>query len=321
MSAVLSLKPSYYEALKRLTLELAGVKLGANHKFLVETRLAAMARREGFDSLPDLIEELFSRGQTRLAVHVVSALVERDLHFFEDAKSLSFIEDIAIPRLHQAWKGDTLRVLCFGCGSGQDALSITIMLAKLAKVLPGLKFEVVGADYPSHALDRARAGQYTHFEVQRGLRARDLVTYFSRKGEDWQVRAKLQSKLTYQDMHLMSGLEALGKYQLVLFRNQLQRYTPPAQMRIMRNLAGLTLQHGYLALGSSENLKGLNFGYDKVAEATGIYKKQPDKIIIPEPEDDGRKKPTDKTTFTKTKKRHISMAELATRKSVKNKSA
>jgi len=40
MSRVLSLKPTYYEALKRLTLELAGVKLGADHAFLVETRLS-----------------------------------------------------------------------------------------------------------------------------------------------------------------------------------------------------------------------------------------------------------------------------------------
>ena len=38
MSAALTLKPSYYEALKRLTLELAGINLGPDHTFLIETR-------------------------------------------------------------------------------------------------------------------------------------------------------------------------------------------------------------------------------------------------------------------------------------------
>ena len=59
MSAVLSLNPNYYEALKRLTLELAGVNLGADHAFLIETRLSGLARSEGFDTLSNMVEELF----------------------------------------------------------------------------------------------------------------------------------------------------------------------------------------------------------------------------------------------------------------------
>ena len=48
MRSALSLSPSYYEALKRLTLELAGVNLGSDHAFLVETRLSTLARNEGY---------------------------------------------------------------------------------------------------------------------------------------------------------------------------------------------------------------------------------------------------------------------------------
>ena len=82
MSAVLSLNPNYYEALKRLTLELAGVNLGADHAFLIETRLSGLARSEGFDTLSNMVEELFKSGQSRLAVQVVSSLLERDTHFY-----------------------------------------------------------------------------------------------------------------------------------------------------------------------------------------------------------------------------------------------
>ena len=35
-NGALSLAPSYYDALRRLTLELAGINLGANHTFLVK---------------------------------------------------------------------------------------------------------------------------------------------------------------------------------------------------------------------------------------------------------------------------------------------
>jgi len=80
----LSLAPSYYDALRSLTLELAGINLGANHAFLVETRLSRLARDEGYESLDDMINELFNTGGSRLAVQVVSALTERDTHFYKD---------------------------------------------------------------------------------------------------------------------------------------------------------------------------------------------------------------------------------------------
>lgn len=310
MSAALSLKPSYYEALKRLTLELAGIKLGTNHEFLVETRLTGLARREGFDDLRQMIDELFSRGQTRLAVNVVSALIEREMRFFDDKVGFAALEDSILPRLIAAYKGGTIKILCYGCGSGQDAISAAIMMGRLKAQLPGLKFHITGVDYPSHALTRAQDGRFTHFEVQRGLPARDLVTHFHRQNEDWIVNDSVKEMVEFKAFHLLSNPSALGQFQLVMFRNSLHRYSPPAQMRILRSMAPLIVPHGYLMLGSSETLNDLNFGFDEVSDAPGMFKRHELKVE-PEPEiDDGRKKPTGRKTFEKRKKRDLSIADM-----------
>jgi len=100
MRGALSLNPTYYEALKRLTLELAGVNLGSDHAFLIETRLATLARQEGYESLDDMVEELFNTGQSRLAVKVVSSLLERDTHFYTDRPSFDKLENIILPALY-----------------------------------------------------------------------------------------------------------------------------------------------------------------------------------------------------------------------------
>ncbi len=303
MSAALSLQLSYYDALKQLTLELAGVKLGENHKFLVETRLAALARREGFETMPDMIDELFSRGQTRLAVNVVSALIERDMRFFYDKAGFAALEDIALPRLMAVYKDRPIKVLSFGCGTGQDAVSLAIILDKLTKNFPKLTFEITGVDYPSHALSRAQEGRYTHFEVQRGLPARDLVKYFERKDEDWCVAKSLAAHIKFEEFHLLSNAEPLGQYQIIMFRGALKRYSPPAQMRILRSLAPAVVPHGYFLLGSAEDLSGLNFGFEPCSDddglAGGLYRKlEPLAPAEPEPE------PAEvRTTFEKAKKR------------------
>lgn len=296
MSAALSLKPSYYEALRRLTLELAGIKLGGDHTFLIETRLAALARREGFDGLPEMIEELFSRGQTRLAVHVVSALLERDMRFFDDKPGFQAFEDVILPRLLAAYGGGTLKILSFGCGSGQEAYGFGMVTENLREQLPALDFDITGVDYPSYSLQRAQDGRYTHFEVQRGLPARMLVKYFNRQGEDWIVNENLRSKVKFEEFHLLSNISKLGEFQLVLFRNSLKRYSPSAQFRILRGLSHIVSPNGYLMLGNTESLNDLNYGFDPVAGAGGVFKKR-EIIVEPEEIDDGRKKPNGRKTF------------------------
>ena len=192
----LSLKPSYYDALKRLTLELAGINLGQNHQFLIETRLSALARQEGFDSLSVMIEELFGNGQTRLAIHVVSALLERDTQFNAERESLDDIVENVLPVLHRLYKGRTLRILSYGCSSGQEPYSLAMAIEKNKDLFPDINYEIVGVDYPSLAIDRARAGRYTHFDVQRGLPIKDLLHFFDRMGEDGLLKIACVKKLS-----------------------------------------------------------------------------------------------------------------------------
>lgn len=282
MSETLSLKPSYYEALKRLTIELVGVKLGKDHAFLVETRLSALARKEGFESLPQMIDELFSRGQTRLAIHVVTALLERASQFFEDRNGFEALGDVLLPDLHPLYRGGTLKILSFGCSSGQEVYSAAILADKLSAALPDMDIELTGVDYPSDALERAKAGRFTHFEVQRGLPIRHLIEYFDRDGEDWVIKESLRKKITFVDHNLMTNISDLGTYQIVMFRGRLAQYTTPAKTRILRSLNRLVSQSGYLMLGSAETLSGSNFWFEDLAAAPGCYKKRA-KEVEPEP--------------------------------------
>ncbi len=307
MRGALTLKPSYYEALKRLTLELAGVNLGSDHTFLVETRLSGLAEREGYDSLSTMIEELFTSGQTRLAVQIVSALVERDMHFFRDPKSFEHLTETVLPALHEARGGGRIRILSFGCASGQEAYGVAMRVMELADRLPNLKIDIIGVDYPSQALERAKEGRYTHFEVQRGLPVQDLVQHFTRDNEDWVIKPALRHAVEFKEMHLLSSLESLGQFHAVMFRGALPHYSSSAQVRVLRGLANLVQEFGYLILGSDETLNNINYGFDKVYGKSGLYRKREDEIVEPEP-DPNVKQPTDRKTFERTvrKKRSIS---------------
>ena len=313
MRGALSLNPTYYEALKRLTLELAGVNLGSDHAFLIETRLSTLARQEGFQSLDDMVEELFNTGQNRLAVQVVSSLLERDTHFYTDRPSLDKLEDIILPALYSSRKGGTIRIVSFGCSSGQEPYCIAMSLDKAKDKFPDVKFEIIGVDYPSTALDRARAGRYTHFDVQRGLPIRDLVTYFDRQAEDWVIKDHIRQAVKFEETHLLSNLDSLGEFDIVVFRNALPHYSSPAQVRVLRGLSTLVKPLGYLLLGTDETLNHINFGFDTLARQPNIFRKREEKVEIIE--DLNIKKPSDRKTFEKAKRRLKDMGEIRDSKS------
>ncbi|RKQ69060.1 chemotaxis protein methyltransferase CheR [Litorimonas taeanensis] len=305
MSSVLSLNASYYEALKRLTLELAGVNLGSNHAFLVETRLSALARKEGFETLDALVDELFKTGHPKLAIQVVSALLERDTRFNNDPQSFTRFTDEVLPNLYRVRGGGHIRVLSFGCASGQEAYGIAMAFERARDQYPNLSLDIMGVDYPSTALDRAKSGRYTHFEVQRGLATRDLIDFFNPAPEaqstDWIIRDRLKQYVRFEDVHLLSNLGTLPKFHAVLFRGSLPHYSATAQLRVLRGLASLVLPHGYLLLGTNETLNNFNFGFDTVGEGPGLYQKREEIVEDIEPiEDPNIKKPNGRKTFLST---------------------
>ena len=301
MSGALSLNPTYYEALKRLTLELAGVNLGSDHAFLIETRLSSLSRTEGFKSLDEMIEELFKSGQSNLAVKVVSSLLERDTHFYTDRPSLEKIENVILPALYPIRKGSKIRIVSFGCSSGQEVYCIAMALDKAKDKFPDVEFAVVGVDYPSVALDRAKVGRYTHFDAQRGLPIRDLITYFDRQAEDWVVKDHIRKMVHFEEAHLLSKLDTLGHFDIVVFRNALPHYSSPAQVRVLRGLSTLVKPLSYLLLGTDETLNHINYGFDPLPKQPNIFFKREEKVEIIE--DPTIKKPSGRKTFEKAKRR------------------
>lgn len=274
MSQVLSLKPSYYEALKRLTLELVGVNLGPDHTFLIETRLRSLARQEGYKDLLHMIEELFSQGQARLALQVVSALLERDTHFNPDPLGMARLENYILPNRVEANQGNPVRILSFGCSSGQEAYSIAIQTERVKQKYPGVRFDIVGIDYPSPALDRARKGYYTHFEVQRGLPVRDLIEFFDPVGEDWVVKPSLRERVTFKEHHLLSSLNNLGEFDIVVFRNGIPHYSSAAQIRVLRSLSATVKSSGFLLLGSQDRVPRIRYGFEPISGMPGVFQRQ-----------------------------------------------
>ena len=125
------------------------------------------------------------------------------------------------------------------------------------------------------------------------------------RDRDWIVKSHIRDRVEFRDIHLLSKLDVLEEFHAVMFCGSLPHYSAPARVRVLRGLSGLVREHGFLILGEGEDLNQMNFGFDRVDDMAGLYKKR--EVVI-EPEiDPTLKVPNGRTTFEGTKKKKNSL--------------
>jgi chemotaxis protein methyltransferase CheR len=135
-----------------------------------------------------------------------------------------------------------------------------ILLDEFAHKLQGWRIEVVGTDLSEAVLDKARKGVYTQFEVQRGLPTPLLLRHFAQVGDLWQVSEKIRSRVTFISFNLLSDYTKLGKFDVIFCRNVLIYFDQARKSDILSRMSRILQPDGYLVLGASENIIGLQTG-------------------------------------------------------------
>src|SRR5690606_38945277 len=112
----------------------------------------------------------------------------------------------------------------------------------------------IGTDISRDVLDRAKAGIYNQFEVQRGLPVQYLVKYFAKNGENWQINSTIRDMVQYRSFNLLESFAGLGQFDIVFCRNVLIYFDQATKSDILGRIARLLAADGYLVLGGAETV-------------------------------------------------------------------
>lgn len=247
-----------YNEIADLALRKTGQVFGANHRYLVEARLAPILRRENFSTLSELAQCLLARPNAVLDLEVAAALTGKDTSFFRDRKTLGHVVSFLSKRaLETASVFPPLRVLCAGGGTGQEAYSLVIeALESAPELIQSERLEVVSIDICKASTVRARSGYYGHYEIQTGLSAQRMLKYFSRSDNSWQANEILRKKVSFSVCNLIDGAPELGLFDVVLCRNVMPAMARPIAIEVAGHLASILQPWGQLVLGGHEALPG-----------------------------------------------------------------
>src|SRR5262249_31537921 len=135
----------------------------------------------------------------------------------------------------------------------------------------GWRIDLLATDISTEVLEKAKAGIYSQFEVQRGLPIQLLIKYFTQVGDCWQIAPDIRAMVQFRPFNLLHDFSSLGPFDLVFCRNVLIYFDQDTKSSVLERIARIIERDGYLVLGAAETVVGLTDSFKPVPDRRGLY--------------------------------------------------
>lgn len=264
-----------------LAFERGGVDFRRYRRGTVERRVQAYVHRLGAVSLEEYRQRLEQTpNEIDRLIAYVTIKVSR---FNRNAEVFELLRVQVLPEITRMSLNRPVRLWSAGCGNGEEAYSLAILLTEIVRDAAWLDFVVVATDIDVTALAAARAGVYSRdalAEVSPELITRYFAVEHGRTAPLYTVDPTLRSRVQFL-RHDLTAADAPPwglKFDLICCRNVLIYFDASAQERAQRLLFGSLKPGGYLCLGEAERLSpALQGAFEVIDRRARVYRLLGDK--------------------------------------------
>ena len=266
---------SQFDYLRDLVRRDSSIVLEPGKEYLVESRLAPIARRVGVGSVGDLVEQLVKAPSSDLRGQIIDAMTTNETSFYRDVHPWQALREEIIPALVAARESTRrLTIWCGACSSGQEPYSLAMLLHEhFPTVVRDWQVKIHATDLSETMVARCRSGTFSQLELNRGLPAAALPRWFRREGAEWRIDENLRRMLDVRVANLAQPetLAGVSGLDLVLMRNVLIYFDQVTKSRIFDDVRRRLRPDGVFMLGSSEVSVGANHGFARRQSGKTIY--------------------------------------------------
>jgi len=249
-----------------------GQQLAPSRRWRIGSALSGLFREHGIDSVDQLIALMTQSRETSLARKVVEALLNNETYFFRDRAMFDLLDQRVLPELAQRRATQRrLSIWSVGCSTGQELLSLAMMLAEQEQRWAGWTFDLIGTDVSESVIELARRGVFTQFQIQRGLGVTQMLRWFHESPEGWRADSRLTRMLRFEVHNLLDSCPLPHQVDLILCRNVLLYFEGPTRGRAFARLGAALAPDGWLMLGAGETVIGQTDRFVPAAGMTGLY--------------------------------------------------
>ncbi len=247
-------------------------------------RLAGRLATLGLLSFEDYYRYLrFGPRRAEELKHLASHLTNNETYFFRESLQLRvFAESIlkGIREQKTARDDRTLRILSAGCSTGEEVMTLAMIVHDSGMFFWNWDVQIVGMDVDEAALEKARRGFYQQNSF-RGVSPDLVERHFVRTSHGLQVKEAIRRPVSLRAGNILEAESFLDLRGLdaIFCRNVLIYFSDGAALRVVRHFHQALAPGGYLLLGHAESLSRITdmftpirfqgaMAYQKLREAT-----------------------------------------------------
>ncbi|WP_439105237.1 CheR family methyltransferase [Celeribacter marinus] len=255
-----------------------GIKLPQGKDVMIETRL----KRRLIDlNMPDMnayLNLLFANGGLDAEFpKIVDLMTTNKTDFFREDSHFQILVSQILPsvlRALPAGASKRFKVWSAAASSGEEAWTISMLLAKAAQQDPRLEWAILGTDISNRVLERANRAVYTKSDlapVPDGLRSKYVM--MAKDQASGRIVPELRARVRFESLNLTKPPYAIDNgLDVVFLRNVLIYFEPEMQARVIAQCASHLRAGGYFFVGHSESMTVNQLNLTQIAP--GVFRKE-----------------------------------------------
>jgi chemotaxis protein methyltransferase CheR len=244
-----------------------GIDLAPGKRIMLEARLKRRARAVGSASLAaycDFVQR--PEGRAREWDSLVDAVTTHKTDFFREPAHFDYLADHAVPTLAESGAGlrRPLRVWSAASSTGEEPYTLAMVLSECAAAMPSAdyRFQIDATDISTGVLETARRGVYPESAVEPvplQLRRRYMLRSKDRSKHLVRMAPGLRHHISFRPLNLIDQDYGFREpLDIVFCRNVMIYFTRPKQQMILTRIVSHLCLGGFLMMGHSESLNGLD---------------------------------------------------------------
>lgn len=265
------LKPSEFEAIRRLAYEKFGLDLRTGKEELVAARLGKRIREGGFGSFQQYYQHVVGDPSGEALIGMIDALATNHTSFLREAAHFDFLREEVFPHLRQRPRVD---IWCAACSTGEEPYTLAFTLGDAWGIEALQKVRIRATDISTKALAAAKSAVYPaerFTAVPQGWLRQFLLRGEGRWKGWYRVKPDIRSRVEFGRLNLVEAFTQRDLYPVILCRNVMIYFDKTTQEGVVNRLAACLEPGGYLFIGHAESLTGVRHDLNYVQPA--IYRK------------------------------------------------
>ncbi|MBO9545843.1 CheR family methyltransferase [Caulobacter sp.] len=258
-----------FQRLATFIQDYSGIKMPANKRTMLEGRLRRRMRATRIGDVNDYCRFLFDEdGLASETIHLIDAVTTNKTEFFREPAHFDFMIAKGLPALAAKGKRD-IKIWSSACSTGAEPYTIAMVMDEFCEKQRGVDYSILCTDICTEVLDQAIAGRFAEAMIEPvSMARRQRYVMRSRDAASHEVRITpdLRSKLSFARLNLMDDAYPIeNDLDIIFCRNILIYFDKPTQAKVLKRLCNHLAPGGYLFLGHSESIVGIDLPVVQIA--------------------------------------------------------